>query len=176
VLGLVAVACQSPPDPAAEPISADVEVVPKYNERDGRLEELAFGADPAAVPEGRAFMDGARIERAEIDTDLDGRPDRFEYYAPAGTGAPAGAQNVLVRVEQAGGPNGAVTRWEYYERGVIARVEEDANKDGRVDKWERYVNGVLASVDLDLSHSGRPERRLVYAPDGSVERIEVIAP
>ena len=51
----------------------------------------------------------------------------------------------------------------------MVRAEEDSDADGKTDKWETYVNGTLATVSFDTHHRGRPDRRLVYAPDGSVK-------
>jgi hypothetical protein len=41
-----------------------------------------------------------------------------------------------------------------------------------MDKWETFDDGRLTSVAFDTQGRGVPERRLMYAPDGSV-RVEV---
>ena len=43
---------------------------------------------------------------------------------------------------------------------------------GRSDKWETYDGERLSSVAYDTQHRGAPDRRLVYAPDGTV-RVDV---
>jgi hypothetical protein len=48
--------------------------------------------------------------------------------------------------------NGRVERTEYYDGGR---------------KWETYDGGRLAIVAFDTLHRGTPDRRLVYAADGS---------
>ncbi len=139
-------------------------VVPQYNRETGRLTSVDVDRDKDGRVDARAFMDGTRIQRIEIDEDGDGKPERWEYYAPA---AP-GTANVIVRAEEASATTGKIARWEYYDAGRIARVDEDVDEDGRVDKWELYRAGRLVSVELDLSGSGKPERRLIYEPDGTV--------
>ena len=65
-----------------------------------------------------------------------------------------------------------MSRWEYFENGVLTRIEEDTDGDGKVDKWESYRAGTLQTLSLDTTGRGTPDRRLVYAPDGSFVRIE----
>jgi hypothetical protein len=67
--------------------------------------------------------------------------------------------------------DGTVDRVEYYEGAVRVRAEEDTNADGRTDKWEAFEGPRLASVALDTRQRGTPDRRVVYAQDGTV-RIE----
>ena len=57
--------------------------------------------------------------------------------------------------------------------GRLARIEEDTNGDGAIDKWETYAGGVLSVLALDLQHRGKPDRKLIYRPDGTLDRIEV---
>jgi hypothetical protein len=139
-------------------------VVPQYNRETGRLTSVDVDRDKDGRVDARAFMDGTRIQRIEIDEDGDGKPERWEYYAPAASGT----ANVIVRAEEASATTGKMVRWEYYDGGRIARVDEDVDEDGRVDKWELYRAGRLATVELDLSGSGKPERRLIYEADGTV--------
>jgi hypothetical protein len=65
-----------------------------------------------------------------------------------------------------------VSRWEWFEHGQLVRAEEDTDGDGKVDKWETYNAGTLASLALDTTGRGLPDRRLIYKPDGTLERIE----
>ncbi len=146
-----------------------------YNEQNGKLSELDFDRNGDGKVDTRAYMDGVLVKSIEIDRDGNGKTDRWEYYEPVMSGsAPAGSpdgHSVIVRAEEANAKNGRVNRREFYSQGLIARVEEDTNSDGRIDKWETYTDGLVATVDLDLKHRGRPERRLVYRPDGSLERV-----
>jgi len=145
-----------------------------YSPETGRLEQLTLERDDNGSIEARAYMAGTQFDRIEIDTDGDGKPDRWEYYSTSKppSGAPTGAAaaaNLIVRAEQATRGDGAVSRWEYYEGGVITRVEEDTRGDGRIDKWERYTDGDLTSIDLDLGGRGKPDRRILFRADGSTE-------
>ena len=54
----------------------------------------------------------------------------------------------------------------------MARVEEDTDGNGAIDKWETYAGGTLVLLALDTQGRGRPDRRLIYRPDGSFDRIE----
>jgi hypothetical protein len=155
---LVAAACDSPH--TAPPGN----LVPQYNRETGRLTSVDVDRDKDGRAEARAFMDGTRVQRIEIDQNADGKPERWEYYGPAASGS----ANVIVRAEEASETTGKIARWEYYEGGRLARVDEDVDEDGRVDKWEQYRAGRLATVELDLSGSGKPERRLIYETDGTV--------
>jgi hypothetical protein len=144
------------------------QVTPIYNKTTGRLEQLVGSRNGDGRVDTRAQMDGARLRSVEIDRNRDGRPDRWEYYEPDQTTR----RSMLVRAEEANGPDGRVTRHEYYDKGAIQRVEEDTDGDGRIDKWEAYEEGSLARMDLDLSGRGFPDRRLIYRRDGTLERTE----
>jgi hypothetical protein len=162
-LNLLAAACGQQATPS--------NVVPQYNRDTGRLTSVDVDRDKDGRFEARAFMDGTRIQRIEIDEDANGKPERWEYYGPAASGS----DNVIVRAEEASETTGKISRWEYFENGEIARVDEDVDEDGRVDKWEKYRAGRLAAVELDLSGSGKPERRLNYAQDGSVTAESIVS-
>jgi hypothetical protein len=160
------VACGRAPESA--PAGA---ATPVYNQQTGRLEQIVSDRDGDGRVETRAFMDGTRLVRIEIDRDGNEKVDRWEHYASAGDPPEA----VVERVEEAGGPDGAITRRETYAGGVLERVEEDTNLDGKPDKWEVYRRGHLAHVDLDLESRGSATRRLVYGTDGNIERLEADA-
>ena len=110
-------------------------------------------------------MDGSRVLRVEIDTDQDGKIDRWEYY---------GTDQQLARVEISGRRDGKVSRIEHYRQGALVSAEEDTAGTGRFDKWETYEDGHLSMVAFDTTHRGAPDRRLIYGPNGSA-RVEVDA-
>ena len=149
-------------------------VTPVYNGENGKLEQLLSDRDGDGKAETRAFMDGAILRRIEIDRDGDGRPDRWEFYlgAPAATRGVPIAAPIIERAEEANGPDGHVTRREFYNRGLIQRVEDDTDANGRIDKWESYEGGELVRVELDLIGKGNPTQRLVYGLGGAVIRVE----
>jgi hypothetical protein len=164
LLGSLSGACFSRTPPPSQ------QVIPIYSKQSGRLEALMSDRDGDGKLDTRALMDGARLNRVEIDRNADGRPDRWEYYASAGADAPG--TPLIERAEEADGPEGRITRREVYADGVIDRAEEDTDGDGRIDKWEKYANGSLLSVELDLIGAGRPSQRLNYGAGRNVASVE----
>ena len=79
----------------------------------------------------------------------------------------------IERIERATRRDGVVSRWEYFEDGMLTRVEEDKDGDGKIDKWETYTDGSLSTLAIDTLHRGKADRRLVYLPNGTLDRIEV---
>lgn len=155
---------------------ATVTATPVYSKETGRLEQITSDRDLDGKIDTRAFMDGTRIIRIEIDRNGDGRVDRWEYYVPMPATAPASAspdgRNMIDHADEANGPDERVTRKEIYQNGVIQRVEEDSDTDGRIDKWEAYRDGVLWQVALDLQGKGFADRRLTYGAEGAVQRVD----
>jgi hypothetical protein len=153
-------------------------VIPTYRADTRRLDKLAYDRNGDGREDAWAFMNGARLLRAELDDNFDGRVDRKELYAAGASDERAGGtavipgQGVLTRVELVSATTGTAFREETYEKGVLATAREDTDGDARTDKWERYEDGALASVALDTGHRGTPDRRLVYPRDGAAPRIE----
>lgn len=166
-------------------------VEPVYDEATGRLELLKYDGDGDGRVDTWSYMDGPRVVRIEIDTDHNSVIDRWEYYATDGNlekvgssraadGTPDswgfyGVDGALARLELSRQRDGRIDRIEYYAGGALARAEEDTNGDGRIDKWEAYEGRRLASVAFDTALKGFPDRRLVYATDGTV-RSESLPP
>ena len=155
------------------------QVRPTYDKESGHLTRLEADANGDGKIDTWGYMDGMRVVRVEIDENGDGRVDRWEFHrgqgAPAdrlGQAADARPDRTLERVERATRLDGNVSRWEYFDNGLLARVEEDTDGDKAIDKWETYNAGSLAMMALDTAHSGKPDRRLIYRPDGSFDRIE----
>lgn len=161
-------------------------IEPVYDPQTGRLQLLKYDANADDQVDTWSYMDGSQIVRIEIDTDRDNTVDRWEYYgrdqqiekvgasrANDGTvdsWAYYAADGSIVRRELSTARTGTINRIEYYENGALARAEEDTDTDGRIDKWETYDEQQrLLSVAFDATHRGTPDRRLLYAPDGSVD-------
>lgn len=142
----------------------------------GKLERLEYDRNGDGKPDTWGFMDGTRVVRVEVDENGDGKIDRWEFHRTDGGGAPeasgASGDQTIERVERATRFDGTVSRREFFSDGMLTRIEEDTDGDGSVDKWEAYDHGTLATLTLDTQHRGKPDRRLVYAPDGSFVRIE----
>jgi len=162
-------------------------IEPVYDQN-GKLTLLKYDSDGDGKVDTWSHMDGARIVRIEMDQDGDGKIDRWEYYGrdqklqkigssrasdgKEDTWTYAGADGKVARVEVSTHRDGTVTRVEHYTNDQLVAAEEAPRAGDAVDKWETYAGGRLASVAFDTKHRGRPDRRLVYAPDGSA-RLEV---
>jgi hypothetical protein len=165
LLGCAPTACRN----VASGVEQHGRIDAAYDEA-GRLTKLEYDSDRNGHPDMWAYMDGARLVRLEADENEDGKIDRWEYY-PAAPG-PGGLKQPPDRIERSTQHDGRVSRREFFESGLLVRVEEDTNGDGAVDKWERYSGGSLTRLELDTGARGKPDRRLIYRPDGSLERIE----
>ena len=147
---------------------------------------LDYDADEDGRVEARLYLVQGTGRRIEADGDGNGRIDRWEYYDPAGTltriGLSAGndgredtwvvTTGPDMRVEISTRRDGVVDRWEFHEAGVLVRTEEDRDRNGRVDHWQTFAQGRLREVAIDSTGQGRPDQRILYATDGSFERIE----
>jgi hypothetical protein len=175
---------------------AQEQVKPTYD-TSGVLTKLEADSDHDGKIDTWAYMDGPRVVRVEVDENGDGTIDRWEYHTntgrdgqdakrerPDGTdgrlgrGGPVGGDGAqspdktIERIELATHRDGVIDRWEYFDHGMLARIEQDTDGDGKIDKWETYNGGVLTTMAIDTQHRGRPDRRLVYRPNGTLDRIE----
>lgn len=139
-------------------------VEPVYDQTSGKLQLLKLDSNGDGRIDTWSFMDGTRVVRIEIDENGDSTIDRWEHY---------GADESISRIDVSRKRDGKADRIEFYERGATVRAEEDTDGDGKIDKWETYDGPRLASVAFDTMHRGSPDRRLVYAADGSA-RVEII--
>jgi hypothetical protein len=196
-LSVAATACSpstTVPVKTSEAAAAKNGLKPEYDDT-GRLTRLTFDRDGDGKIDTWGYMDGSRVVRVEVDEDGDGKVDRWEYHrdpknsatssssAPASGQAPGtsrtadpsasgGGDPTLERIDRATKHDGKISRREYFENGVLTRVEEDTDGDGKIDKWETYSNGTLVSMAIDTKGRGTPDRRLIYLPDGALNRIE----
>ena len=160
-----------------------------YAKDTGKLTLLMFDTNKDGKTDVWSHMDGTRLVRMEIDANLDGVIDRWEYYTPDGALEKVGFSRVgdgrvdawafeaagggIARMEISTRRDGTISRWEIYEKGVLAAAEEDTTGNGKPDKWETYRNGAIASVAFDTQKRGTPDRRLVYGPGGvTVEKLK----
>jgi len=158
-------------------------VTPEYDRKTGKLTLLKYDSNGNGKVDTWSYMDGAQVVRIEIDKDEDGKIDRWEYYGPNqklekigfsremdgkedawSYTAPDGS---IERIEISTRRDGKISRVEHYQHGTLASAEEDGDGDGTFDKWETYDGTRLASVAFDTEHRGKPDRRMVYAPDGT---------
>lgn len=161
-------------------------VMPVYDGA-GQIRRLDYDNDFDGQVEMRAYLERGRTVRIEADGNADGVVDRWEYYAGDGRlerlGTSSQSDGIVdtwaiqdgdsLRVDLSTRRNGVVDRREFHERGVLVRAEQDTNGDGRIDQWQQFKDGRLAELLIDSSQrSGRPDTRLVYAANGSLQRIE----
>jgi hypothetical protein len=188
VVAILTTACSAP---AGAPASAS------YDPGTGRLATLVTDTNGNGTPDSVSYMDGARIQRIELDLDENGHVERWDFYQPDGRLEKVGMSRQndgvmdaqafydpsgeLLRMELSTQRDGVFDRVEHYEGGVLAFSTDDTNRDGRPDKWDAYqtfgARGepeyAITSTSLDLTGSGRPERRFVYGPGGTIDRVEV---
>ncbi len=133
---------------------------------DGRIERLLFDRDG----DGRAdmvVMYGAtgKPTVSEIDGNIDGVVDRWEYFD--GSGA-------LLKTGRARHKPGTADSWDVVDKtGESTRFEFDEDGDGKVDRTEHVSQGKVFLEELDTDHDGKPDRRLFRAGDGAILKIEV---
>ena len=170
----------------------------EYDTTSGHLSKIVFDANKNGKNDTSSYMDGTRIIRIELDLDENGKVERWDFYRPDGKLEKVGFASkndgvmdsqafydppgVLQRIEISTKRDGTFDRTEFYERSVLVRSQDDTNGDGRPDKWDYYTPrpdhaagepayAILATA-FDDTGSGRPERRFIYAPKGTVAKVE----
>ena len=153
------------------------------------LVRLDYDYNADGVIDVRTYMRGGVPVRLEGDANGDGRIDRWEYYSPGGEllrvgGSTQGDGREDTWARVVGGEthvdlstrrDNTVDRREVYRGGVLVRAESDTNHDGLPDAWEEFEQGALSRLLLDDDkRRGRPTRRIAYARDGSVARVDII--
>jgi len=169
--------------PTPEQAAARKQVHPTYDESTGVLTQLEADSDHDGKIDTWAYMEGARVVRVEVDENGDGTVDRWEYYSRTGQvgqvgpvgrgGGLASPDKTIERIERATRHDGVINRWEYFDHGMLVRIDTDTDGDEKIDKWETYQGGSLSMMAIDTQHRGTPDRRLVYRPDGRLDRIEI---
>jgi len=163
-------------------------VVPVYDSA-GAIRRLDYDTNRDGLIEMRTYLVDGRAARLEADGNGDGVIDRWEYYGADGSLTRIGTSTASdgredtwvvrnggqVRIDIATHRDGVADRHEYHDNGVLVRAEQDTNGDGLIDQWQMYSGGHVSELRLDTSlRSGKPDRRLVYAADGSVQRAEAM--
>jgi hypothetical protein len=190
VLGLLAAGCSRPSAPQA---------TPEYDQTTGRLKTLTFDANGNGRNDSVTYMDGAVALRTELDTDENGKVDRWDFYSADHSVDRVGFSRLndgvmdaqafyapdgtLLRMELSSARDGRFDRVEYYENGLLTRSTEDTNGDNRPDKWDTFrvvsrgageePQYAVATTAFDDAASGHPTRRFTYAADGSIAAVEI---
>jgi hypothetical protein len=161
-------------------------ITPAYDQA-GKLKELAYDSNHNGVADTWTDMDGARAVQTRIDSNEDGRLDRWEYYdeksnlvkigfsrsddGKANAWAFAGPDGGIERIEMSSAADDTkVDRWERHDGNGIVAAEEDTDLDGSADKWETYesarlkTKGLLVTIESDPDAAGRFTRVLEVKP------------
>ena len=138
-------------------------------DRLGRIERIEYDSNGDGRPDHIAHHEGNKTpRRIDVDTDFDGRTDRWEYYSVEGQLEKIGVSrrgSTAPDLWLYSGPNGEPVRKEYDEDG-----------DGKVDRSEILESGRVVKLELDSDHDGAPDRRIRYNARGGVAAIEKITP
>lgn len=189
LLCLIAAACH---DPERERIRATSQG--KYDPKTGRLVEITYDKNKNGVIDTWVSMDGIRPVSARIDSDEDGKMDRWEYYDASGklirvgeSRAKSGRPDLWAYLAADGKPERieflevsnvtnreGIVRREIYQGGAKVRGEEDTDGDGVMDRWETFEGGRLKTVEFDDSkkRDGKPTQRFTYDNAGGLVSIE----
>ena len=154
------------------------EIEVAYDHRTGQLRRLTINAQSDGKPNITGDIRGSNFVKIEVDTNEDGKTDRWEYYGDDEKLSRVGVSRAndgiedawvirsdsgaIARIEVSTKRNGKANRTEFYENGVLARAAEDTNLDGLIDKWEQYESGDLISASFDTTNSGHPTTTVDY--------------
>jgi hypothetical protein len=156
----------------------------------GRLERIEQDKDRDGRLDAIAHYQGGRVARMlEIDENLDGAFDRWEFYDESGVlekvGLPRkrtvpdmwtypGPDGTPRRIDYDEDGDGQVERVELLEKGLVVGLELDADRDGKTDRWQRWVLGKLRGEELDTNADGKPDRRLAFDEKGQILGVQKI--
>jgi len=168
-------------------------IIPAYDKETGRLQRLDYDSDKDGRVDTVSYMDGQKVVRIEIDKNQDGKVERWEHYDQSqklervgfsrsndgkeDAWSYQGPDGTVARIDVSLGRDGKVSRREFYEKELLVRAEETDPSTGddtwKPIRWETYDPlGRLVSAAFDSTGRGTPDRRLVYAPDGTA-RLEL---
>lgn len=129
-------------------------------------------------------LGGARIE--EMDTDFDGRVDRWDTFGTSGqrlrsATARSGDRpdriatydraGLLARVETDADLDGVFEVVQIHEAGRLAETRIDSDGNGRADRFQDFRASYLAFEDFDTDEDGRPDLRLTFARNGTLIKV-----
>jgi hypothetical protein len=161
--------------------------VQAYYDRWGRLERIERDSNGDGKRDQISHHAGQKNPAlVEIDTDFDGRLDRWEYYDANGQLTRIGtsriglgpdlwiatdAQGRITRREYDDDHDAKVDRVEILENDRVTQSEIDSDRDGKIDRWQRWTLGRIASEDLDTDGDGRADRTVLYDGNGKVRGL-----
>ena len=129
------------------------------------FKEIADPDDPTTKVE--------KIQKMEIDVNLDGRFDIVRLYNLRGTLDEErtdtnfdGTFDLISRFDNgkltkkevlSEGDNQKVLIHRYYANNKILRIERDRSGNGKIDYWEYFDDGVLSRIGRDFDGDGRAD-------------------
>jgi len=163
-----------------------------YYDLGGELQRIDYDSNGDGRPDHITHYGGKKnAQLLEVDEDLDGWVDRWEYYDADGHFQKIGRSRrgktpdmwifpgpggVPARIEYDDDGDGRPARAELLLNGRLFRVELDADRDGRWDRWQDWQQGHLLAEELDTDGDGKPDRRLRYDGKGRIVSVETIKP
>ncbi len=121
-----------------------------YYDQWGRLERIEVDSNGDGKPDRVSHHAGKKQPtRVDIDTDFDGHFDRWELYDDAGRLTRIGASR------QGNVPD----MWEVLDpQGHVARREYDDDHNGKIDRVEVLEGGRVTQTEVDADRDGRIDR------------------
>lgn len=168
-----------------------------YDLQTGKLTEITYDQNKNGRIDTWTKMNGSLPLSSRLDTNEDGKLDRWETYGPDGkltqvdfergspefTGKPNATafmapDGTTERIEyfelSAGGQRDVMLREFYNSAKQLLRTEEDSDGDGLMDLFQTFVDGALRTTEFDEKKplDGKPDRRMTYSPEGTLVLIE----
>lgn len=171
IASLMLAGCSSP---EADRVKATTQA--NYDRATGKLSEITYDKNKNGKIDTWVKMNGSRPVSAEIDTDEDGKIDRWEEYGPDGKLAitrwerpkPPTAKDTTMKGKPDAvaymGPDGVVEKIEYSE---VSEMPEMKGKESVVRR-EFYKGTVLIRAEEDTLGLGYMDRLETHFPDGSI--------
>ena len=94
--------------------------------RAGR-EAIQVAAETPAQPAADQ-PEGPPPKVVAVDTNKDGKPDRWEHYQG----------NEVSKIESDTNQDGTLDEWATFDKGKVVKVEKDTDFDGKPDRWVDY--------------------------------------
>jgi antitoxin component YwqK of YwqJK toxin-antitoxin module len=136
------------------------------------------------------FYANGRPKLVEVDSDLNGKIDRWQYYTDKGIVEKEGysrkggrhpdtwqhfdPKGTLLRREMDDNGDGHVDRTENFQNGRVASVGVDSNRDGKIERWQTWSGGRVVTEELDTDGDGITDRRLRYGANGQLLGMDKI--
>jgi hypothetical protein len=104
-------------------------IQPLYDSATGRLQQLRYDSDKNGTVDTVSYMDGSRLLRIEVDSNEDGRVERWDYYGP---------ERRLEKVGFSRQNDGREDAWSVVGTdGAVSQIEISTERDGRITRIER---------------------------------------